>query len=358
MVSQNPTGVIYSDEYLLHDTGADHVESKNRLIETWKLLNKNNIFNSGKVKHIMPITASIEDIKRVHSPYHIEKVKETCAQGGGWLDGDTVVSEKSYEVALLAAGGAIKAGDSVISKEISNAFCLIRPPGHHAREGAARGFCIFNNMAILVRYLRATYKNIDRVLILDHDAHAGNGTLYTFYKGDDASKVLVFDFHQVPLYPGTCFLEEIGEGVGEGYKFNITMMPGSGDPQYLAVMDEIFLPVVQQFKPNIILVSAGFDGHFSDPIAELKLTTQGFGQIIQRAKTAANQFCDGRIIILLEGGYNLAAVSRGILQEVSVLANLGIELKDIPPKIDSEVESFGRKLIAQIKDLFSPYWKF
>jgi acetoin utilization deacetylase AcuC-like enzyme len=169
---------------------------------------------------------------------------------------------------------------------------------------------------------------------------------------------LIFDFHQVPLYPGTGLLEEIGEDAGEGYKFNVTMMPGSGDPQYLAVMDEIFLPVVQQFKPNIILVSAGFDGHFSDPIAELKLTTQGFGQIIQRAKTAANQFCDGRIIILLEGGYNLSAVSRGVLQEVSVLANLGIELKDPPPKIDSEAESFSRKLIGQIKDLFSPYWKF
>lgn len=357
MASQNPTGVIYSDAYLLHDTG-DHVENKNRLIETWKLLNKNNIFNDGKVIHILPSPATLEDIKRVHTPYHIEKVKEVCAQGGGWLDGDTVVSEKSYDIALLAAGGAIKAGDNVQSQKIANAFCIIRPPGHHAREGAARGFCIFNNMAILTRYLRATYKDIDRVLILDHDAHAGNGTMYTFYKGEDAGKVLDFDFHQVPLYPGTCFLEEIGEGAGEGYKFNITMMPGSGDPQYLEVMDEIFAPVVQQFKPDIVLVSAGFDGHFSDPIAELKLTTQGFGQIIQRAKAAAEKFCKGRIIILLEGGYNLSAVSRGILQEISVLANLGIDLKDSPPKVDWEAESFGKQLITQIKDLFSPYWKF
>jgi len=357
MVEQKPTGVIYSDDYLLHETG-NHVENKNRLIETWKLLNENNIFETGKVIHIEPSPANVEEIERVHTSLYIEKVKEACARGGGWLDGDTIVSKKSYDVALLAAGGAITAGDSVINQKISNAFCLIRPPGHHAREGAARGFCIFNNMAILARHLRASFENIDRIFILDHDAHAGNGTSYTFYKGPDSSKILVFDFHQVPLYPGTCFLDEIGEGEGAGYTFNITMIPGCGDPQYLAVMDEIFFPIVRQFKPDIILVSAGFDAHFTDPIAELKLTTQGFGEIIKKAKTAAEELCNGRIIILLEGGYNLSAVSRGILQEISVLANLGVELKENPPKIDSEVEVFGKKLISQIKDLFSSYWEF
>ncbi len=355
MVKGKPTGVVYSEDYLLHDTGGNHVENKGRLVETWNLLNKYKIFDSGKVIHIKPSPASVEEIKSVHTSYYIEHVKEVCLQGGGWLDGDTVVSEKSYDTALLAAGGAINAGDKVVSNEISNAFCLIRPPGHHAREGAARGFCIFNNIAILARSLRARYKNIDRVLILDHDAHAGNGTSYTFFK---ESKVLDFDFHQVPLYPGTCYLDEIGEDEGKGYTFNITMKPGSGDAQYLAVMDEIFFPVVRQFKPDIILVSAGFDGHFSDPITDLRLTTQGFGSIIRKAKSAAEEICQGRMVIVLEGGYNLSAVSRGILQEISVLADLGIELKDDPPKIDSETVEYGKELISQIKDLFSPYWTF
>jgi acetoin utilization deacetylase AcuC-like enzyme len=357
MAKQKPTGIVYSDEYLLHETG-NHVENKTRLIETWKFLNKNNVFDSGKVIHITPISALVEEIKYVHTPYYIEHVKEICAQGGGWLDGDTIVSEKSYDIALLAAGGAIIAGKKVVSNEIANAFCLIRPPGHHAREGAARGFCIFNNIAILARYLRAQYKEIERVLILDHDAHAGNGTSYTFYKGSDASKVLVFGFHQIPLYPGTCYLDEIGEGEGKGYNFNITMTKGSGDTQYLAVMDEIFFPVVRQFKPDIILISAGFDAHFSDPLTDLNLTVQGFGNFIRKAKVAAEELCNGRLIILLEGGYNLSAVSRGILQEISVLSDLGIELKDNPPKIDSEVEHYGKKLISQIKEIFGSYWKF
>ena len=357
MSQLKPTGVIYSDDYLLHETGT-HVENKTRLIETWKLLNENQIFNTGKVVHIQPIPANLDEIERVHTSYYIEQVKERCARGGGWLDGDTVVSEKSFDIALLAAGGAIIAGDKVVSNELANAFCLIRPPGHHARESAARGFCIFNNIAILARSLRARYDAIDRVLILDHDAHAGNGTSYTFYDGEDASKVLVFGFHQIPLYPGTCYIDEIGAGNGEGYNFNITMMRGSGDPQYLAVMNEIFDPIVKQFKPDIILVSAGFDAHFSDPLTDLNLTVQGFGNIIRKAKSAAEKICNGRIIILLEGGYNLSAVSRGILQEISVLANLEIELEDPPPKIDPETEQYGKKLIAQIKELFSPYWKF
>jgi acetoin utilization deacetylase AcuC-like enzyme len=357
MIDSKPTGVVYSEKYLLHETGT-HVENKTRLIETWKLLNQHGIFDEGRVIHVQPTPASIQEIKRVHTPYYIQQVKEKCAQGGGWLDGDTVVSQKSFDIALLAAGGAINAGDKVVSKELANAFCLIRPPGHHAREGAAKGFCIFNNIAILARSLRARYNEIERVLILDHDAHAGNGTSYTFYDGPDADKVLVFGFHQIPLYPGTCYLDEIGSGAGEGYNFNITMMRGSGDAQYLAVMDEIFFPVANQFKPDIILVSAGFDAHFSDPLTDLNLTVPGFGKIIQKAKNAANKLCDGRMIILLEGGYDLSAISRGILQEISVLADLGINFTESGPKLDPEIEKYGDKLIKQIKDTFSPFWQF
>ncbi|MHA1130997.1 MAG: histone deacetylase family protein [Candidatus Helarchaeota archaeon] len=356
MVLQKPTGVVYSDAYLLHDT-ENHIENKARLVETWKVLNEHNIFGNNKVIQIEPTPASTEEIERVHTSYYIQHVKEFCQRGGGWLDGDTIVSPKSYDIALLAAGGALNAGDMVTNNEIANAFCLIRPPGHHAREGAARGFCIFNNIAILARSLRTRFKSIERVLILDHDAHAGNGTSYTFYRGRDASKVLVFGFHQVPLYPGTCYLDEIGEGEGKGYNFNITMVPGSGDAQYLAVMDEIFSPVVKQFKPDIILVSAGFDAHYSDPLTDLNLTVQGFGNIIKRAKAAAEEVCNGRIIILLEGGYNLKAVSHGILKEISVLADLGISFEEPTPKIDAETELYGRKLLTQIREAFGSYWE-
>ena len=170
----------------------------------------------------------------------------------------------------------------------------------------------------------------------------------------------MFDFHQHPrtLYPGTGFINDIGEEEGKGYNINLPMVPRAGDAQYLEVIEEIFIPVLNQFKPDIILISAGFDTHFSDPITQLNLTTQGYGKIIKKVKEASKNVCNGRIVIFLEGGYDLKAISQGILTEISVLGDLGIELMDDPPKIEEGVDEYNKKMIEKIKEVFNPYWSF
>lgn len=350
------TGILYSDEYLKHETGS-HVESKDRLIATMKLLNERKVFEKENIILVKPEKAKIEDIKLVHQAIYIERIEDKCKAGGGWLDGDTIASEDTYEVALLASGGVNNTAKMIMEGKINNAICLVRPPGHHSREGNASGFCIFNNVAICARYLIKNYDNIKRVLIFDHDAHAGNGTSYTFY---DQSEVLLFNFHQHPrtLYPGTCYLDEIGEGEGKGYNFNMTMAPGSGEVHYLKIMDEILHPVMQQYKPDFVLVSAGFDSHQNDPITNLGFTVQGYGMIIKKLKEFAEEVCNGRLLITLEGGYNLDAISKGIYNEVMALTGIEDYIKESGSKISSDVDEFTDKLIEETKELFKDYWKF
>lgn len=351
------TGVIYDDVFLKHETGS-HVESKQRLIATKKLFEKESLFDKDSIIHIHPDPAPLDVIELVHHDYYIEKVRDACEAGGGWLDGDTITSRDSYEVALHAVGGLKKAADKILNKEINNAFGAVRPPGHHSGEGAARGFCLFNNVAIMARYLLKTYDEIKRVLIIDHDVHAGNGTSYTFY---NQSEVMLFNLHQHPrtLYPGTCYLEEIGEDKGKGYNLNMTVMPGTGDEQYLAILDEILSPVASQFKPDFVLVSAGFDAHHSDPLASVNLTLSGFEDIIKRVNEIAKKNCQGRLLITLEGGYDLNAVSKGILTEIGVINELDDpRYDDQKISVSDHVRKFNQKLISEAKDLFKPFWSF
>ncbi|MHA1145552.1 MAG: histone deacetylase family protein [Candidatus Helarchaeota archaeon] len=351
------TGVIYDDLYLNHETGS-HVESKERLIETKKLFEENKIFQKDGIVHVKPDPAPLDVIKLVHHDYYIEKVKDRCEAGGGWLDGDTITSRDSYETALFAVGGLTKAADLIMSKEINNAFGAVRPPGHHAGEGAARGFCLFNNVAILARYLLKRYDEIQKVLIVDHDVHAGNGTSYTFY---NQPEVLLFNLHQHPqtLYPGTCYLDEIGEDKGKGYNVNMTVMPGTSDMEYINLIEELLIPIASQFEPDFVLVSAGFDAHHSDPLASVNLTLNGFKEIIQRVNEIAKKHCNGRLMITLEGGYNLNAVSKGILTEVCVLNGLSdFEFDDKKITASSQIQSYNLKLIQEAKDLFKPFWTF
>jgi len=350
------TGIVYHEDYLKHETG-DHVENKKRLIATVELLNKYKIFEHPNIVKITPSPASVEEVERIHKKFYIDRIKEKCLNGGGWLDSDTIVSPESYDVALLAVGGGLEAADKVVKGEINNAFCLIRPPGHHAGPGAARGFCLFNNIAIVARSLIARHKNIKKVMILDHDAHAGNGTSQVTYHDPN---ILLFDFHQHPrtLYPGTGYIDDIGEGEGKGYNINLTMVPRSGDTQYLEILDELFTPIINQFKPDILLISAGFDTHFSDPLTQLNLTTQGYAQIIKKAKIEATKMCNGRIVIFLEGGYDLKAISQGILSEIAVLGDLNIEFPEKAPKTEPGVEEYNRKMISKLEEILSPYWKF
>ena len=309
-----PTGLVYHPDYLLHDTGAGHPENKERLIFLMDYLEKKGILS--KFKMIQPIlNHSLEWIGKVHTKDYIETVKETCEKGNGALDMDTIVSADSFKVALLAVEGTLKGVDEVMEGNLKNAFCAIRPPGHHAEKEKGMGFCIFNNVAVAAVYLLEKY-GLKKVLIVDWDAHHGNGTQKTFYQDP---KVCYFSLHQFPLYPGTGSEGEEGEGKGKGFTLNMPMAPGSGDLEYIETFQNIFYPMALKFSPEFVLVSAGFDSHQDDPLSDLKVTTEGFNKITQVVKDLADKCCQGKIVSVLEGGYNLKALSSSVEAHLEAL---------------------------------------
>jgi acetoin utilization deacetylase AcuC-like enzyme len=234
------------------------------------------------------------------------------------LDPDTVISDNSFDSALFATGAVLKGVDLVFNKEIDNAFCLVRPPGHHAREGQAMGFCIFNNIAIGARYLQTKYK-LNRIIIIDWDAHHGNGTEEIFYED---RTIFYISLHQYPHYPGTGAKEDIGRGQGEGYNLNIPMKAGSGDNEYIRAFQDIIIPRLKSYKPEFILISAGFDGHRDDPLSGLNLTETGYYEMTKLVKEIARLYSENRIVSVLEGGYNLLSLSNSVYSHLLSLITL------------------------------------
>ncbi|HEU65248.1 MAG TPA: histone deacetylase, partial [Chloroflexi bacterium] len=250
-------GLVYDPVYLEHDTG-DHVENFQRVVAVMSYLKETGI--KEKLICLPPRPASLEELETVHTPEYISYVKSKAEKGGGWLDPDTVMSPKSYEAALYAAGGLLVAVEAVMKGELDNAFALVRPPGHHAVPDRAMGFCIFNNVAIAAKLALSKF-NLERVLIVDFDVHHGNGTQDAFYADP---KVLYFSTHQYPFYPGTGWLDETGTGEGKGATVNFPMAAGWGDEEYLRAFNEVLIPVARRFQPQLILISAGFDAHWAD----------------------------------------------------------------------------------------------
>ena len=294
------TSIVYHPDYLLHDTG-NHPERKERLLAIMRLIDESGI----DVRKIKPEPASTEQIRYVHSSEYIEKVKYHSEHEIP-LDPDTVVCNASYHAAMLSAGGAICAAGLAMSGE--NAFALLRPPGHHALPDRGMGFCIFNNIAIGVRH--AQRNGCERVLIVDWDVHHGNGTQHAFY--DDPS-VFYFSVHQYPHYPGTGSSDETGDGDGRGYTLNVPLPAGSSDAAYIDVFENILVPAALKFDPDIVLVSAGFDAHIDEPLAGMAVTTAGFGRMASIVCSIAGECCEGRLAIMLEGGYDLPALSHSVL---------------------------------------------
>jgi acetoin utilization deacetylase AcuC-like enzyme len=247
-------------------------------------------------------------LELIHSASHVVAMRELMARGGGRIDADTVVSSSSWEAALRAAGAAVEAVDAVAAGRLDNAFCLVRPPGHHATPDRAMGFCVFNNVAIAAQWLLANGR-ARRVAILDYDVHHGNGTQDAFYSRAD---VLYVSTHQYPLYPGTGHWRETGAGEGDGYTLNVSVPPGSGDVVYAAALESIVEPVVRRYRPDFILVSLGFDAFWADPLASLRLSIGGaYAPLIASACTLADELCSGCIVVALEGGYVLEALAHG-----------------------------------------------
>jgi acetoin utilization deacetylase AcuC-like enzyme len=305
-------GLVYDPVYLKHDTGG-HVENKERLTSTISLLEETGL--KDKLTMIPPRAATTDEIALVHAKEHILRVENQCAQGGGWLDPDTVTSPGSYEAALYAAGGMLTAIDEVMTKRVDSAFALVRPPGHHATCWHAMGFCLFNNIAIGAKYALANY-DIERILIADFDVHHGNGTQDTFYAD---SNVLYFSTHEYPFYPGTGSIDEIGAREGEGFTVNVPLIAGWGDEEYQAVYEDVLAPVARRFSPQLILVSAGYDAHWADRLAMMQVSTAGFARLVEILKLLADTLCQGKMVFTLEGGYNHEALSSSIAATFYIL---------------------------------------
>jgi acetoin utilization deacetylase AcuC-like enzyme len=251
----------------------------------------------------------------VHTPDHVDRVRRICDAGGGILDqGDTAVGPASYEIALLAVGAVLRSCDAVMKGEVSRCFAAVRPPGHHAEPDRAMGFCLFNNIAIAARYLQQAY-GVARIAIVDFDVHHGNGTQAAF---DDDPTVFFISLHQHPrtCYPGSGYDWEIGTGKGRGYTLNIPLDHGAHDAEYLKMIDARVVPELDEFQPEFLLVSAGFDAHQDDPLASLSLSEEGYELITRSLAAVADQHCHGRLVSVLEGGYNLRALGRSVVRHV------------------------------------------
>ena len=305
-------GLVYDPIYLEHDTG-DHVENPGRLVAAMSHLKETRI--KERLISLPARPATPEELEMIHAPEYVSHIKSKAEEGGGWLDPDTVMSRKSYEAAIYAAGGLMVAVEEVTKREVDSAFALVRPPGHHATRDRAMGFCIFNNVAIAAELALRKF-NLNRVLIADFDVHHGNGTQDAFYADP---KVLYFSTHQYPFYPGTGRMDEIGMGEGEGTTVNFPMAAGWGDEEYLRAFNEVLVPVARRFQPELILVSAGFDPHWADQLAMMRMTVTGFVQMAVILKELAAELCQGRLVFTLEGGYNLRVVASSIKAIFDVL---------------------------------------
>jgi acetoin utilization deacetylase AcuC-like enzyme len=308
-----PTGLVYHPDYLKHDSGKNHPESAERLSSLIAHLEEMDLLS--KLKNIEPYYAPVEWVETVHDPRYVKTVEKTCKNGGGMLDPDTVVGKESYRIALLAVGGVMAAVDAIMNKKSGNAFCAVRPPGHHAEKDRAMGFCIFNNVAVGARYVQKKF-GLSRVLIVDWDVHHGNGTQNIFL--DDPS-VYYFSIHQFPYYPGTGSENEVGEGEGEGYTFNMPMFAGSGDLEYIEAFENIFYPAAAKFSPEFIFISAGFDAHQQDPLAAINLSEEGYKRMTQVITKLASDQGDGRVVSVLEGGYSIKSLSASVEKHICAL---------------------------------------
>lgn len=307
------TGFVFHQSYLLHDTGKNHPETPDRLRAIIDRLKKKGLL--AQLVRIQPSPAPVEWLTSIHTVEYVEHVRQSCKKGEKYLDsGDTAISPESYEVARLTVAGLLKAVDGVMAGEIRNAFCAVRPPGHHALSDRAMGFCLFNNVAIAARYVQQRH-GLSKVLIVDWDVHHGNGTQAAFY---DDPTVLYFSIHQYPFYPGSGSEKEKGQGRGLGYNINIPLPSGSGDEEYIKAFEENLRPRAAQFGPDFVIISAGFDAHKDDPIGGMQVTAKGFAEMTRIVKEIAEQSCGGRLVSVLEGGYNLDALSDSVASHISV----------------------------------------
>jgi acetoin utilization deacetylase AcuC-like enzyme len=345
------TGIVRDERYLRHDAGFGHPESPQRLGATYAMLDAPDM--AGKFVEIEPRYATHEEIALIHSLSYINLVANTAGQPFVSLDPDTATTPESYDVAKLAVGGLCNAIDSVVSGEVENAFALVRPPGHHAGVSNAAGFCIFNNVAIGAMHAIVKHKK-DRILIVDWDLHHGNGTQAQFYEDP---RVLYFSTHQYPYYPGTGAIEEIGRGKGLGYNVNVPLRPGTDNAQYVKIFRKIIYPLSVKFKPDLVLISAGFDPYYKDPLGGMKVTPDGFACMARMLLDVADKCCGGKVVVTLEGGYHLTGLAESIKSVLIEMSDGTHVSDDVLARIEQEADSHIDPVIKRVIDQTNPIWR-
>ncbi|MBA4393602.1 MAG: histone deacetylase [Desulfobacca sp.] len=323
-----------------------HVESPQRLEVIYKML-KDDF--SGRLKSVVPRPATHQELAFIHKPDYIERVASTAGKSYVSLDPDTQTSPRSYEAAVLAAGGLFSLVDALLAGKIDNGFALTRPPGHHAEAHRAMGFCLFNNVALAAEYGRHRH-GLEKVLIIDWDLHHGNGSQHSFWENN---KVLYCSTHQYPYYPGTGAAGEVGGSKAQGYTVNVPLSSGYEDDDFVQIFERILLPIGRQFKPDLILISAGFDTYFLDPLGAMRVTPNGFARMTRILLGLAEEVCQGRLLLALEGGYHLEGLSlstRAVLQELLGESTLSPQEQQPNSRPDLSV-------VQKVWSIQKNYWK-
>jgi acetoin utilization deacetylase AcuC-like enzyme len=333
------TGIAFDLVFLKHNQPG-HPENAKRLEAILSGLKKNELFE--KLIHLKSRIATEDEISICHSEEYVEQVKAFSERGGGYLDPDTYANEFSFDAAAIAVGSSIDLTKAVLNGYLKNGFALLRPPGHHALANRSMGFCLFGNIAIAVK-AALQHPKIGKVAIVDFDVHHGNGTQALI--GDDPN-VLFISTHQYPFYPGTGSIKEIGNGDAEGTVINIPLEAGVGDNGFKIAYEEIILPALRRFDPDLILVSAGYDAHWDDPLANLNLSLTGYNWISRALIKLADEICSGKIVFFLEGGYNLDVLCNGVINTIRAL--MGIESFDDPLGQTQQTEPDIKNLIKEL----------
>lgn len=356
------TGLVYDDVYLEHLIG-NHIESHQRLIAIMDFLKEKQLFDNKAFQLIKPRKATLDQIKYVHEDSLIKKVKEMSELAERTnsirnLDMDTSVSGKTYEASLYSVGGNLQGIDEILSGNLKNCFAAVRPPGHHSYSYKCSGFCIFNNIAIAAEYLFRE-KGLKRVAIIDWDCHHGNGTQGIFFEGSNNGDLVMFNSHQDgrTLYPGSGFIGEIGSGKGEGKIINYPMPPRAADDVIPIYYDEIMKPILSEFKPEFILISAGFDTHWTDRLTGMGWTFQAPANYLKLIKEIAKEYAKDRILITLEGGYEVDKQAKAVYNCLKVLNDEDDLIEEEERKSGKDLLNYiNKKLIPALKDVLKPHW--